>query len=86
MTRMRRTVVRALQAAAREKARSVGRELAGPWRRGRPGAAAEAGRWIGLGLALGAAVAGVTAAVWAARRQGRGTGTRGRPRGPRRTR
>jgi hypothetical protein len=58
-----------VEEAVRGRAREMKRELVRPWRTGRGGAAAETGRWLGLGLALGAVVAGVTAAVWASRRR-----------------
>lgn len=48
--------------------RSLGRELTGPWREGRSGPAAEAGRWLGVGLAAAAFLFGVAAAVQATRR------------------
>lgn len=53
-----------LVGAARRRVRGWQRELERPWVRGRPGRAAEAGRWIGLGLAVGAFVAGVGAALY----------------------
>lgn len=54
----------AVTAAARRRLRAWQRELEDPWVRGRSGDAAEAGRWIGLGLAVGAFVAGVGAAMY----------------------
>ncbi|WP_419162335.1 hypothetical protein [Candidatus Palauibacter sp.] len=42
-------------------------EVTRPWRTGRSGPWAEAGRWIGTGLAVGAVVVGVTAALRAER-------------------
>lgn len=58
-------VVRLVREAARSRVRGVRRELERPWRTGRKGAAAEAGRWLGVGLAVGAFVAGVGAALYA---------------------
>lgn len=63
-----RGALRVATEMARDRVEEVGRELTRPWRRGREGPAAEAGRWIGLGLAVGAFVAGVAAGVLAGRR------------------
>ncbi len=41
--------------------------LTAPWREGAPGPAAEAGRWIGVGLAAAAFLVGVAAAVYVTR-------------------
>ena len=57
-------VVRGLEDAVRARAAAWRRELRRPWREGRPGGAAEVGRWIGFGLAVGAFAAGMAAAVW----------------------
>lgn len=56
-----------IRGEAGERAREAKRELTRPWREGRPGAPAEIGRWLGLGLALGAVIVGVTAGVRASR-------------------
>ena len=45
--------------AVRNRARALHNEIARPWHRGRRTPEAEAGRWVGLGLALGAAVLGI---------------------------
>lgn len=73
---VRRRAAEAGEAALRLVAGAVGdgagalkRRMAAPWREGREGPAAEAGRWIGVGLAVGAFVAGVAAALYAARRE-----------------
>lgn len=42
-------------------------EIERPWREGRPGKAAETGRWIGVGLAAAAFVGGVVAALYVER-------------------
>lgn len=57
-----------LRGEARDRIAGVRRELARPWREGRSGAAAEIGRWMGLGAALGAVVVGVAAGLRIARR------------------
>lgn len=57
-------VARGVEEAARARVAAWRREATRPWREGRPGRAAEAGRWIGLGLAIGAFAAGVGAGVW----------------------
>lgn len=63
---MRGSVVgRVLAAEARRRLRRWRRELEDPWVPGSAGTAAEAGRWIGVGLAVGAFVAGVGAALYA---------------------
>ena len=49
--------------AVRNRALALRDELARPWHRGRQIPEAEAGRWIGLGLAVGALVVGVGLAV-----------------------
>ncbi len=56
-----------IRAEAGERVREVEREITRPWREGRPGAPAEIGRWLGLGLALGAVIVGVAAGVRAGR-------------------
>lgn len=61
-------IVRRIRGEARERALGVKRELTRPWREGRPGAPAEIGRWLGLGLAVGAVIVGVAAGVRATRR------------------
>lgn len=58
-----------LRQVVRDEAREVRRRLTRPWRTGRPGTAAEVGRWIGLGLAVGATVLGVAAALYSARKR-----------------
>lgn len=60
----RNLVARLVAESARRRVRGWRRELERPWRRGRRGRAAEAGRWIGVGLAAGAFVAGVGAALY----------------------
>lgn len=45
--------------AVRNRARALRDEITRPWHRGRRTPEAEAGRWLGLGLAVGAAVLGV---------------------------
>jgi hypothetical protein len=45
--------------AVRNRARALRNEIVRPWRRGRRTPEAEAGRWLGLGLAVGAAVFGI---------------------------
>lgn len=49
--------------AVRNRARALRNEIVRPWRRGRGTPEAEAGRWLGLGLAVGAAVVGLGLAV-----------------------
>ena len=49
--------------AVRNSARALRNEIVRPWRRGRGTPEAEAGRWVGLGLALGAAVLGAGLAL-----------------------
>ena len=61
-------VVRPARRFVERGARALGRELSEPWRTGPEGPAAEAGRWIGAGLAVGAFVLGVAAALRATRR------------------
>ena len=58
-------LIRRIRGEARERAVGVKRELTRPWREGREGAAAEIGRWLGLGAALGAFIAGVSAGLHA---------------------
>lgn len=56
-------LVRRLRGEARRRVLGAKRELTRPWREGRPGTAAEIGRWLGLGAALAAFVAGVGAGL-----------------------
>lgn len=58
-------IVGAVKEAAGERARKAAREVTRPWREGRSGTPAEAGRWLGLGLAVGAAVVGIVGGIYA---------------------
>ena len=49
--------------AVRNRAQALKDEIARPWHRGRRLPEAEAGRWLGLGLAVGALVAGAALAL-----------------------
>lgn len=59
-------IVGAVRRAAGERGREAVREVTRPWRQGRSGTAAGAGRWLGLGLAVGAAVVGIVGGLYAA--------------------
>lgn len=60
-------LLRPVSRVAGREVRRARRELSAPWREGAEGAAAETGRWIGVGLALGAFLFGVVAALQATR-------------------
>ena len=49
--------------AVRNRAQALKDEIARPWPRGRRLPEAEAGRWLGLGLAVGALLAGAALAL-----------------------
>jgi len=68
LAEMARGLVGPARRLVEHEVRSLGRELTGPWRRGRSGPAAEAGRLLGAGLAAAAFLVGVAAAVQATRR------------------
>lgn len=69
MRKGRTLLGRVVAEAARERWELFRREAERPWREGRRGAAAEAGRWIGVGLAVGAVACGIAAALYAERRR-----------------
>ncbi len=64
-TRERRESLAGLAAwAVRDRARALRDEVARPWTQGRRTPEAEAGRWVGLGLALGGVLLGIGLAVY----------------------
>ncbi len=52
----------------RDRTRALRDEITRPWHRGRRTPEAEAGRWVGLGLALGSALLGAGLAVYSSLR------------------
>lgn len=65
------TIPRLAASLVRNRARALRTELLRPWYVGPQTAEAEAGRWLGVGLAVGATMVGVTLALYSTLREGR---------------